>query len=679
MSVIERVSVHPGLSFAPAPDWAEARGFRRPAQMPPDLIEHGLCFWRVDNYADWLGPEPVQFYRVVQEVVGSVGVQRASTFDASFEPSFERLIVHHVRVLRGGTSREVATPERIEILRREQDLERARYDGRLTAHLIIPDLRVGDIVDACYSVVGSNPALGHHYDASQPFQWSTPVAYCRFRLYVPASRKLAFRYWGARPAYRETSLNRGNLLRSWVAEGFAPFRYETQTPPWWVGHSQILVTDRMSWSDVADVIRPGFAGDRGLPADLEGQASRIRAEHSDPKARVAAALRLVQRDVRYLTISIGEGGYVPRQLGEIWATRFGDCKDVSRLLTALLQRLGVDACPALVNSVMGPDLKDGPPHARAFDHCIVRARLGGQVFWLDATRSVQGGRLDRMSQPRFGWALPLQSGATLEWMGEDPAEMLFEQHDRISFGPFPTSPAEFQAQIVFRGWRADDFRQRLENEGAGGLTKAYREYYEGHFGRVEVIKPLAVDDRAADNEVRTTETYRLLEPWRRTDDGGQVYFSTLEEALRTNLVAPSALDRRAPVDLGWPRKARHTTVLELPAAWSSKTWDDRWEVGGVRINCSTKLSNGARRMEVSSEIEIRERLLPRDLAQAFSDVADKARRSSGVTLSHRLNGGAFARSSGGGGVGRFFARNSLRVIWLVLIALYLLSQVMHFH
>src|SRR5437868_5554138 len=124
LSVQER-GVLRGVSFAPAPAWAEAEPFRRPGRPSQDLVDYGLCVWRVDNYADWLGPDPVHFSRVVQEVISPDGLQGAASFDASFDPSFERLVIHHVRVLRGEDVRELAEPDNVEVFRRERDLERA--------------------------------------------------------------------------------------------------------------------------------------------------------------------------------------------------------------------------------------------------------------------------------------------------------------------------------------------------------------------------------------------------------------------------------------------------------------------------------------------------------------------------------------------------------------------------
>ena len=73
--------------------------------------------------------------------------------------------------------------------------------------------------------------------------------------------------------------------------------------------------------------------DSPLLAEIE----RIRAAHDTPAARAAAALRLVEDEVRYLALSMGDGNYVPMSADEVWRSSYGDCKGKTVLLLALLK------------------------------------------------------------------------------------------------------------------------------------------------------------------------------------------------------------------------------------------------------------------------------------------------------------------------------------------------------
>ncbi len=662
MSTTEASAViHSGVTIGEAPAWADVQPFARPQAMAADLVEQGLCFWLVDDAANLLGPEQVNFSRMVKEVVAQGGLQGAATFDVDFDPSFQRLAIHHVRVVRGAEVRELASPEHFEVFRRERDLERAHYDGRLTVHLILPDLRVGDIVDTAYSVTGANPVQAGRFCCHVRFQWGVPVARTRFRLISERRRKLNMRYWGERPRFDEQPLPKDGLQRTWIADGFRPFQPEADTPSWWTGFSKLLITDAMAWSEVADAFRAAYEPPQALPPELEAAVARIAAERPKEEGRVAAALKLVQRDVRYLAMSIGDGGFVPRPVQAIWETRFGDCKDASRLLVSLLRRLGVKAEPVLVNTQIGRDLHDGPAHLFAFDHCIVRARLGGESFWLDPTMDEQGGRLKSLFQPRFGWALPLTERADLVWMGEDPSETIFEETERFVFGPKRRSPAELEVRAVSRAWRADGLRRQIRNEGLVGVARRHHEYYEGRYGPLKVLRSFEAQDNDADNEIQTLAAYEVAEPWSVSENGAQAQFQALNDAIRPQLTTPASHARRAPIDLGLPRKIVQQTVLELPIRWNAQEWNERWEVGGLQAQCRLRQESGGKRLVLSSTLEVRERELPARLAEKFFSVADKVIGSAGVTLNHGLHRGEFGKAKVSP------LRWVLRWIWIILI------------
>ncbi len=78
---------------------------------------------------------------------------------------------------------------------------------------------------------------------------------------------------------------------------------------------------------------------------------------------------------------------MPARADETWQRRFGDCKGKTVLLLALLKELGIQAEPALVSLGGGDGLDERLPSLGAFNHVIVRATIGGKVYWLDGTRT----------------------------------------------------------------------------------------------------------------------------------------------------------------------------------------------------------------------------------------------------------------------------------------------------
>ena len=87
-----------GLEFGPAPAGFDMGPIDRGDRDPSALSERGCCFWLSDTRLDASGPERVFTSRLVQQVTGGDGLQPAASFETSFNPSYERLVIHGVRV-----------------------------------------------------------------------------------------------------------------------------------------------------------------------------------------------------------------------------------------------------------------------------------------------------------------------------------------------------------------------------------------------------------------------------------------------------------------------------------------------------------------------------------------------------------------------------------------------------
>ena len=87
------------------------------------------------------------------------------------------------------------------------------------------------------------------------------------------------------------------------------------------------------------------------------------------RAQAEAIYRWVSGNIRYVALFMGAGGYVPHTADEIISVRYGDCKDKTTLMTALLAARGIRSAPVLVNATNRYILPDTPVLS-AFNHVI---------------------------------------------------------------------------------------------------------------------------------------------------------------------------------------------------------------------------------------------------------------------------------------------------------------------
>jgi len=98
----------------------------------------------------------------------------------------------------------------------------------------------------------------------------------------------------------------------------------------------------------------GLAAPQITPtSEIAAKAQELASKESDFTARIEKIAEFLQREIRYVGIEIGIGGYQPHPAAAIFHTRYGDCKDKATLLIAMLNSIGVHATYVLVDTRRG--------------------------------------------------------------------------------------------------------------------------------------------------------------------------------------------------------------------------------------------------------------------------------------------------------------------------------------
>ncbi|WP_430419270.1 DUF3857 domain-containing protein [Phenylobacterium sp.] len=652
MSEVPWASAAARVGFEPAPEWALLPPIDTTLRPPPERSEEGRYHWLSDSQLQLSDDGQTWLSRSAFEVTSPAGLQGAGSLSQDFDPAFQKLSFHFVRIIRDGVAREIDVSASLEVLRRERDMERAMFDGRLTGHVSIPDVRVGDILDLCHSVRGQNPVLAGRFAAEWRFNWTCWVGETQVRLLAPDHRTFHIQSWNQAPECVVEQLPGGVIARTWRALATEPATLEPVAPSWARQLATVRVSDLMSWGDVANAFR-GYYEAQPLPAELEEEVAAIKAQSDDPAVRAVLALRLVQGALRYQSVTIGDGGFVPRDIAAVWSSRAGDCKDSSRLLAALLGRLGLEATPALVNIYKGEVLGDEAPSLVSFDHCIVRLTLDGARYWLDPTSYPQGGRLAVVCQPRLGKALPLVADAELEDMGRDAVSDSLTTSEIYTLPILADGLGEITIDTIHHGWRADLMRRRLAG-GIGVVTREFLAFYERRYGAVTAIAPLEVTDDLEGNSIRIVERYQAPQIWGVNSGRDYAVFETFDDAFSPFLPGLAGDQRRWPIDLGMPLRAKSTIEIRSPVAAPASEWDIA--VAGPGISAASKFmavdtAKGVLRLERSLVFE--QPIVAPELVGKYAAFRDDVLRNSNVRVHHPVRAGrivaaaASASESGG--------------------------------
>lgn len=536
----DRREITAGAVIAAMPDWVDLSAYEIPARPNPHFIAGGVCALLDDAQIDLCAGERAWFHRRADLVTAPAGAERVAHFSASFDPAFERLEIHSVKVIREGEAIDWTHAE-FQILRREQSLERLIFDGRVTLHMTLPDVRPGDVIETAMTTYGMRKSLQNKHTAWLVFDWSTGIVDLRVRQRTPKARVVAERAFGTPP--EPTIATDGDIVdKRWRAVERRAIKFENLAPAWIVQPASMQFSEWKDWQEVATAFAPLYRED-GLPEEFEREAASIAAKEPTSEGRIAAILRFIQGGIRYLAISMGEGGYTPRSLSDIAATRYGDCKDKAKLFVALAKQLGIEACPVLVDTRSGYALDGFLPSAQVFDHCIVRVTLNDKDYWLDGTRSPQASPLANLHQCHMGWALPLKENATLARMPDPTPAHTLETREKITLGSSPEDPVRYEWRHTSRRGRADWVREHLVREGAVGLFNQYANDVQRAYPLAEPARQDVESDDVDQNEITLLEVYNIPGAWTHVEKN-TYQFATLDLTMKSQL---------APLDTGSPR------------------------------------------------------------------------------------------------------------------------------
>ena len=600
----------------PAPGWVASS--REGAAAAPAAAGEGVQILLFDaQYRVGIG-EQASYVRTRSAALTPQGLIAIGNVGLVWSPESQDVTVHHLKLVRDGEEIDVLASQEFDILRREQNLETATLDGRLTAVLQPSGLRIGDVLDFAYTVTSRDPVTGDRPAQSIDLNFPIPVAHQRIRASWPSERTVSVRAaddWTPLPVRRADGWSSIEVVR----EHAEPVLVPEDVPLRLAAVNLIEFSSFRDWAEVAAVLKPLYDSARRLEpgSPLHAEIERIRSLSDDPSVQAAAALRLVQDQVRYVALLMGEGALTPATADDTWRRRFGDCKGKTVLLLALLDGLGIEAEPAAVSLAGGDGLDRRLPSVGAFDHVLVRAVVDGRLHWLDGTR-LGDRRLEDISVPPLHWALPLlASGAALEPLEVAPlARPASETIIAFDASAGQHAPARVSGTMIMRNEAAALFSGQLGLLAPAQRDPGLREMWSALISEVDIRETGLTYDEDANVLTLTMEGSAPLD-WSSSGlvPPGATYFE-LSAAER-----PAGPFRDAPYAIAHPAFSRQLVTVRLPHG------GEGYSVSGGRFERTELGHQLSRTVEIEGDtvtIEILQRSLVDEITAAEAAAARTA-------------------------------------------------------
>jgi len=617
--------------IGPAPDWVEP--YSPPVNGTEIPVEAGASerFVLADRQIRVDGLS-AHYTRFVVRLLNQAGVEAESQLSVNFDPQQDQLMVHSVIVRRGDEVIDELRSARIELLRREQELENGVLTGTVTFHLLMNDVRVGDTIDYSYTINHHASEWGDRYYGRYITRWDNPVDFSRLRILVRAQTPLHILNHDGAAATQRTDGDWQNT--EWTWRNLPAIVSDGSTPQWYEVHPSIALSQFASWQDVLEAAGQLYAVPEGLSPELRALVARLKSSGSSDAERALNTVRFVQEEIRYTGLEQGEGAYRPRAPEEVLKRRYGDCKDKALLAVTLLRGLGIEAAPVLVSSRLHAHVRDRQPSPANFDHVIVRVRLGDFISWMDVTLTAQGGTWATAVQPDYGAGLVLAPGSTdLSPMVIAPAALpLMSARALFDLGKGVDHEAALSVSTLYRGAEAERMRRTLRNSTADSLTRDYLNYYKSRYSTISSGGTVQIKDDLPANELTISEIYRIEHPFE-DKDGGKRVFELNAENITELLKAPHNPVRSTPLALPFPTNESEQIEIRMPDEWA--VTDEVVNISAPGFTYDSQVSHKGRTIFLEYHYRSLDDQIPVTQLTEFLKQREKARSDTYFSLSYK--------------------------------------------
>ncbi|MDN3652880.1 DUF3857 domain-containing protein [Thalassotalea ponticola] len=501
-----------------------------------------------------------KYYRYTYRLNNTSSVVDNANIRISFSPDYESLILHQINIIRDGKVLSRLDINKVKIVSDENQQASNILNGQVAALQLIEDARVGDIIDYSYTIEGSNPVFANNFSYIAPLGWSISIADVHYRFVVDANMPLQKKVSGLNVSLDEQRIGDQRIL-SLSLTNTTKRVLDEYAPTWHNPYPYLQLTSYQSWQDVARWASALFNVDSQHTESLAEFIASIQT--MEQSKAIEEAIRFVQDDVRYFGIEIAENSHRPHPPSEVFAKRFGDCKDKTVLLVTLLNAIGVDASAALVSSEMQNSINDYLPTHALFDHVIVKATADDKTYWIDPTIAYQGLGADTLYQPNYGSALIVEPQSTALVVAQPDVEQTSAVHieEQLTAADY-FSPVKWQISTTYKHREAEAMRYQIAAVGLEQMARQYLNYYAKKYPLITPMGDLVIDDDRHSNQITLTEYYLVPQYWQHEQqDAG---FTLMADHLVAYVKKPTTIKRRDPYWLHWPLVIDHSVSIQFP-------------------------------------------------------------------------------------------------------------------
>jgi hypothetical protein len=281
------------------------------------------------------------------------------------------------------------------------------------------------------------------------FQRSQPILFTKFELKIPDNWNLVQSEW----KMNGIDYQKQGEWHVWTGTNLPYVEKEPLSPSWYYLSKRIVINcydtekkdDRQfqEWQEVANWCSTVYQEPATPGPEVTKIAQEITADKITFEDKIQTIADFMQKNIRYVGIEIGKERWQPRMADYTYYNRYGDCKDKTTLMRAMLKSVGISSAPVLANSKYPVDRKLPSPFQ--FDHCIIAIKIENPADISEFHNAVLGNWLF------FDPTDPTVDIGEIPWALQGGTVLLGESGDSILYKlPYP-DPEDYKRKISLTG------------------------------------------------------------------------------------------------------------------------------------------------------------------------------------------------------------------------------------
>lgn len=271
------------------------------------------------------------------------------------------------------------------------------FDDVKYRHFVFPGVQKGAILELKYTYNQLDPTLQFPFH----FQENVPLIKGSFTIHYSDKVKPYVKFFGDTIKADYSQLTNGKVSsQMWSVNNYPEWKGFSNAPShrYNLPHAFPMIkefkTESKGWQNGLNTAKQLYAHNISFVKDLNKDTplpemkkliDSLKRVSPSSEALTRNIYYWVQENVKYIAFEDGLGGFVPRQANDIFRKRYGDCKDMSSLITFMCSTAGIPAYLCWIGTRDLPYSYSELPLPNSDNHMIAAVYLNKSWQFLDAT------------------------------------------------------------------------------------------------------------------------------------------------------------------------------------------------------------------------------------------------------------------------------------------------------